>query len=243
MKNSFLLILFLVATTYVVNAQDIYITPTPPIMKQAHIDEPLILDIGTIKAEGEIVNNSGQNLQLTWTRTINDLNGDFWRTRICDKTQCWDTTVDSESFSSPAGSIDPLQVYFDIYDLEEFNNHPGNGMVQVCVVADSDPNINVCGDFYAEGFAVGIDDVEGAAATQLYPNPVQNQLNVVINPAYQIEKAEIYNLLGSKVGDYTIRFDSTMEIDASNLPEGMYFLNLYDTNNQIVTTRAFSKVN
>jgi hypothetical protein len=55
---------------------------------------------------------------------------------------------------------------------------------------------------------------------QLYPNPAQTELNIVLPTHAVTNSIEIYNSLGVKVQNYT----NTQKVDISNLSVGIYFI-------------------
>lgn len=71
-------------------------------------------------------------------------------------------------------------------------------------------------------------------SVRIYPNPFRNTTTIQINDAAQISKAElrIYNALGVEVMNKILTNHSTT-IDTSNLPSGMYFFTVTDSDNTI----------
>jgi hypothetical protein len=66
-----------------------------------------------------------------------------------------------------------------------------------------------------------------------YPNPVSSSFS--IQPAYanQIDKVEIFSMVGSKVKE----FRTSTNLDISDLPDGLYFAKLTDHNKNQYSTR------
>ena len=62
-------------------------------------------------------------------------------------------------------------------------------------------------------------DIENTVA--IYPNPVNNILNIEMSETTTLKSAEIYNALGQKVGEY-----NTTNIPVSHLSNGMYTIQL-----------------
>lgn len=67
----------------------------------------------------------------------------------------------------------------------------------------------------------------------LYPNPVNNVLNFTEN----IEKVELYNVLGQKVISKT----NTNSIDVSNIEKGAYIVRIIDQNGASISQRILKK--
>jgi len=81
------------------------------------------------------------------------------------------------------------------------------------------------------------NDFTAKPSFSVYPNPFENEINVIgfHNPVSV--KAELYNALGQKVLESN--FSSQTTIPTGNLPSGMYFLKLYQ--NEKTTTHKIIK--
>lgn len=79
------------------------------------------------------------------------------------------------------------------------------------------------------------------AISSIYPNPAFNMINVKMDKDIEIQNIEIYNVTGQKIDIKS--FDKTSEfiqIDISNLSEGLYFLKVYNKD-KILGTSKFIK--
>lgn len=74
---------------------------------------------------------------------------------------------------------------------------------------------------------IGIEE-DGKINPIIYPNPSHNKLNIKVSNAGEIY-ISIYNLLGAILFDYKF-YSSDISIDLTNLPEGMYVLNIINDN-------------
>ncbi len=61
----------------------------------------------------------------------------------------------------------------------------------------------------------------------IYPNPASNVLN--IQGIDHIQNVEVYSILGKKV---TVSLNTTLQLDVSNLQNGIYFLKIIDNQNR-----------
>ncbi len=81
-----------------------------------------------------------------------------------------------------------------------------------------------------------------AKAVTIYPNPFTTSINIIINAALQINKAElrIYNVMGTEVMNKMITKQSTT-LETNNLPSGIYFYKFMDNDNIIQSGKLISK--
>lgn len=80
----------------------------------------------------------------------------------------------------------------------------------------------------------GINEIKGSLPLNLYPNPVSGACTISFNDIHATVKVEIFNTLGSKVGELYKTNIRDFSIDMSGLPEGIYMLNISFDHNQII---------
>jgi hypothetical protein len=74
----------------------------------------------------------------------------------------------------------------------------------------------------------------------LFPNPVEDLINIKISNTFSIEKIEVHNLISSKITEFKNlekTINSTQQIDVSKLPKGVYFFKIILENGNIVTEK------
>ena len=74
---------------------------------------------------------------------------------------------------------------------------------------------------------------------QVYPNPVEDFV-IVENEHTNLGQVIITNALGDKIQSIKVENSTSLRIDLSNLNEGVYFLEIYDTSGRF-TTRKIMK--
>lgn len=94
------------------------------------------------------------------------------------------------------------------------------------------------GVFYLDNVYMYVDGTAGVDNNDLlgfsmFPNPSKDRLN--ISAKNNIEKAEIYNVLGKKVMTFTINKNSE-SLDVSNLTSGIYLIK-YTVNDKVGTSK------
>lgn len=91
-------------------------------------------------------------------------------------------------------------------------------------------------------FAKWSTNVPGVSNTDdivLYPNPARAELNVTYNAKAGIKTAAVYNLIGKQLVAYKVGKTSA-KLNIDNIPSGIYFLRLMDSNGKVVATRKFT---
>lgn len=79
---------------------------------------------------------------------------------------------------------------------------------------------------------------------QVYPNPSNGPLNIKWNnPKDGVQSIELYDLTGSQVKNYTItnKNSSTVEMNISNVPSGLYILRFITTNGEVINKKIIKK--
>jgi len=74
----------------------------------------------------------------------------------------------------------------------------------------------------------------------LYPNPANNELNVVYDASADIKNIAVYNIIGKVMTVYKVT-GSNANLNIENIPSGVYFVRLYNDQGNVVVTRKFTK--
>jgi hypothetical protein len=72
--------------------------------------------------------------------------------------------------------------------------------------------------------AMGINEIINDHLLNIYPNPVSNSCTISFNCSISQATVGVYNLLGSKVKEINASNSSSIEIDLSDVPNGIYIL-------------------
>ncbi len=72
----------------------------------------------------------------------------------------------------------------------------------------------------------------------IYPNPTTNYISV--NKDENLKEIAIFNLVGRKLKTFE-EIEKDEHYDVSDLPNGMYLVQVIDNNKKIVTTQRISK--
>ncbi len=190
-----------------------------------------------IVAKSLIHNNTNDRLTLNWVRVENNI-PDGWISLVCDPELCYGPTQNNSptAIVVNAGESMLLDLHFQAFGID------GDGVVDMHIWAPADSaNINTSMTYMCDAYAVGIED-NPASKINIYPNPVRNNLTLDIGLETNVRYVEIYSLIGRKMAHYTIPNNtSAYRINASALPEGLYFVKMLDQNFEQVATKSFAK--
>lgn len=190
-----------------------------------------------IIAHSTIHNNSDERIAVQWERIDNNL-PEEWFSLVCDPVSCWSPTVSKnpQPLEIAAGGSMLLDLHFRSNEVEG----TGTAVVHVWAVADS-ANVNITMTYTAEAFTVGIED-DPVSQIKVYPNPVRDNLTIDVGTETNVRYVEVYNLIGRKMAHYSIPYNvGKYRINASALPEGLYFVKMLNKNYEQITTRSFAK--
>ena len=85
---------------------------------------------------------------------------------------------------------------------------------------------------------LGLEENEINKELAIYPNPVRNEITIINQSTFDINRIEVFSLLGQKVSSFDIssRF-SLKNISLVDLKTGIYFLNIHFENGEILVNK------
>ncbi len=135
-------------------------------------------------------------------------------------------------FSDDQGAYNLSELTAGTFTLT--TDKPGFVSMQTTATVDYAKLANVQVDIVMDAQSVsGVEeDAVAAAGGLVFPNPATNQVNVRLNGSAGIVTVRVINTLGSEVLRFNAETsgDSIVSFDASNLPNGMYTLNIQNGN-------------
>ncbi len=199
------------------------------------------------KLGGTLSHSGGSTINVLWERVFVDIPSE-WTTSVCDPNLCYAPFADEPlgpgsvliPFTMTAGSSIPGSSFYVQFQP---NGVPGSGTVRLKIYEEGNPNNSTLCSFEFNAVATGINNPT-PSEVMFYPNPVRNEIRVSAPQASRIRTVEIYNVVGKLVRKFDLGQDrSTFQLNVSELKEGMYFARLLNTNNELVESKRFSKVN
>lgn len=178
-----------------------------------------------IVAYANIINNGENPVNLRWVKINNNI-ASGWTSTICDVNACYPSTTDSADFTLAARATGNVDGHF--YP----NNIVGSGTLRVRVYEVGNPSNQLFITFIGSTNAASVAQLS-KPQVKLYPVPAQDQLTIETQLDMGNGKAEIYNAIGKKVGEYNLS-GSKNRISVGHLPKGQYLVRV-DTGKGIVT--------
>lgn len=119
-----------------------------------------------------------------------------------------------------------------------------NGDYYVCLTVSSNDSLNPCSETVCDTVSIldtisGLNDL-GLNNVNIYPNPANDFVNVSIEGGITTGKIRLVDLTGREMKLTTIETEIT-RIGLSDIPDGMYMVQLFDENNQLRLTKKFCK--
>jgi len=138
------------------------------------------------------------------------------------------TVVDTYQSFSITKALNASEEYNDIYTLG-FTITTANAGDNVYID-------NVTTTVTINGITLSVNNIDykDDASISIYPNPVQNILNV--NASKEVLKIEVFNILGQKM----LSKENSSTVDISNLNKGVYITKIFQEND-VISTKRFIK--
>ncbi|WP_369385208.1 T9SS type A sorting domain-containing protein [Jejuia pallidilutea] len=74
----------------------------------------------------------------------------------------------------------------------------------------------------------------------MYPNPTANKFTIAFDDIFNIERIEIYNILGKRVYQKTLK-SSILEVENTGLITGVYLVKAISDNNKVYHSKLIVK--
>jgi len=203
-----------------------------------------------------ITNVTGNNIVVKWHVTATDFPAD-WLTGpafgICDNYSCrpnassvlWNpSTASGYSFystyhsNSAHDSIGSFGLSLDLSNATSIGTHWVTISVSDTGAATTTSRTMT---YVINKLVNGVPNItNGDGNITLYPNPASNELNVVYDANADVKNIAVYNIIGKVMTVYKVTGDSA-NLNLENIPSGIYFVRLFNSNGNVVVTRKFTK--
>jgi hypothetical protein len=86
----------------------------------------------------------------------------------------------------------------------------------------------------------GIGTISKTDEINIYPNPALNEINVQFGESLDIKNISVCNIIGQVLNVYKVSGNSA-RLSLENMPAGVYFVRLINSQGNVVATRKFNK--
>jgi hypothetical protein len=111
--------------------------------------------------------------------------------------------------------------------------------VQLVNISGSDSTTATFAVTYSAPSSVG-GLSKSAEDITLYPNPAQDEVNLIYDINADVKNISVYNIIGKLMTVYRVSGNSA-NLNLENIPSGIYFARLVNAHGEVVGTRKFTK--
>ncbi len=182
----------------------------------------------------EVTNTSNLGISVNSVRYENDCSagsGEFYCWSLClGAKECGSEFVRGMPFAQyiNPNSVSPVPLLTDFqpsFNSEE-DGLEGTASYTYVLFDDNNPSDSVYVTLnYDIDYAVGINEINENAISNIYPNPAQNRIQFNLNTNIALAQFEIYSMVGQRVKQVNIEnAQGIIRIDIDELVPGVYFL-------------------
>ncbi len=162
---------------------------------------------------------------------------------ICDNNSCYPW-----SLLWPSGATKTSHLYSSTSGVRDFHlqlnikDASTSGTYYIVVKLTNTTTLADTTQVYAVTFMpTAVPSVSKAIdEISLYPNPTNNDINVVYNANADVKTIAVYNIIGKVMAVYKVSGNSA-NLSLENVPAGIYFVRLVNSQGEVVVTRKFTK--
>lgn len=197
---------------------------------------------GTINFPDDITPSA--NTTITWNVTATNFPSDWQAgTGICDNHLCYSSSLlwgTTGSLRNETSNTYDSGVAGDYHMQLTLSAGATTGCYYYTVKLETPGLYQQSLTFDGCVYPTSVPTVKQADEVILYPNPAQNEVNVVFDANSDIKTIAIYNLIGRPVSVFKVTGDSA-NMNIESLSSGIYFVRLINSHGDVVQTRKFTK--
>ena len=187
-----------------------------------------------------VVNTSNSTVQLEYKR-IRRHHTSGWDDQVCDKLICF-TCDDANSWSRPTDASNLIELASgdsSILQTKVFPRAIAGCAIYTYQITSTFgaiyDTIQISYTLATSNCFLSTETVENEIQYDVFPNPVNNILNINIKESNTISGITIYNLVGKEVSSIILK-NGNNQLDVSKLSSGVYFYAI-KSNHDIIETK------
>jgi hypothetical protein len=210
-------------------------------------DTVKIYTSGASDAHAPVNNLTPGGIALQWKVIATNMPADWLNEPvtgigICDNKNCfgmsslWPSGTTNTSDPYASGIHGDIKLSINLANVTSM----GCYYMKVRMNVVGSPNDSSVTTFVFCKVGVSVPSVKAVDEMSLYPNPANNEINVVYDEAADVKSVGIYNIIGKLMTVYKVSGKSA-NLNIENIPAGIYFVRLLNGQGQVVVTRKFTK--
>jgi hypothetical protein len=186
---------------------------------------------------------SASDIFVNWRVTNHNLPADWASSfAICDNYLCYyninNSLIGGNTFTTD--TISPNETA-NFYVLPDLTNATTSGTYFV-EVQMKEGTTSILSWYIISKWATGVEAVAYHNRSLVaYPNPANDELNLLVDNSLNIERVLVANIEGRIVGDFTLT-NTNLSIPLSGFTPGIYVVKALGRNGQIESTTKFTKM-
>ena len=187
-----------------------------------------------------IINNAATSGTYDWHVTGSNFPSGWDFGGMCDNANCYTTTGTTVNTTNPVNAGDTMTHYV-IFTEDGSALVPSFAWVRSSIQQTGSPSTATPLTFIAEKNTSSstITITKSTDNIVVFPNPAKSSVNVIYDANMNVKNIGIYNLIGKMVSVYKVGSTSA-KLDVEELPSGIYFIRLFNSQGKTVGTRKFT---
>ena len=199
----------------------------------------------------DVITAGSSSVEIGWKVSASDFPADWLPLfSLCDNTTCisngpptantlWPTGTSHVSMPYPASAVGDFHMIVDLTTATTNGTH----YLTVRLNNNAVPTDTALTTFViTHGSTTGVQYMpKSPDDVILYPNPSHDEVNVIYNASADIKSIAVYNIIGKVMAVYKVTENNNANLNIENIPSGIYFVRLMNSNGSVVLTRKFTK--
>lgn len=196
-----------------------------------------------LKVSNNITNTSGDTLRnLQWRNIAMSTIPTGWDfVGVCDNFTCWGTpdVVSGDPHMYAPFAANTVAGHYMSVNIDASAANGSYLWVRNEIKNLDDNYTKVVTLIATKNGTSGVSTIISEDDITIFPNPAKSAVNVLYDAKLGIKNIGVYNLIGKMVSIYKVGANSA-KLDIEELPAGIYFLRMYNTQGKVVATRKFT---
>lgn len=190
------------------------------------------------------------SVAINWKVVATDFPSDWSGSNlgICDNNNCYTNGTQALwNSSTQTGTLWPSKKYAGLdgdfhMQIDLSSASTGVHYMKVLLTDASNSSSTKTTTFIVSKYNVGVPSINHTDDNvSLYPNPANDEVNLVYGADANVKTIAVYNLIGRVMTVYKPMNNNSARLNIENIPAGIYFVRLMDGQGNVVATRKFTR--